>query len=83
MSEPHIASRAPIVLTLEPGTYSWCACGRSKTQPFCDGSHEGSGFEPRELVITAPTRISLCACKHTKNAPKCDGSHKSLPQCSS
>ncbi len=23
-------------------SYWWCACGRSKSQPFCDGSHKGT-----------------------------------------
>jgi CDGSH-type Zn-finger protein len=79
MQDRALGGRVPIVLTLEPGTYWWCDCGRSKSQPFCDGSHEGTGYEPRELVITQTTRISLCTCKLTKNAPRCDGSHKSLP----
>ena len=47
MSEPIIAGRKPKGVTLSKGeTYSWCACGRSKNQPFCDGSHPGTGLEP-------------------------------------
>jgi CDGSH-type Zn-finger protein len=79
MAERMIGGRAPIVMTLEPGTYWWCACGRSKMQPFCDGSHEGTGFEPKEFTITESRRVSLCTCKLTRNPPMCDGSHKSLP----
>ena len=79
MELPQIAGRVPIVTELQPGTYYWCACGRSKTQPWCDGSHEGTGIEPRELVLTAAKRVALCTCKRTKNAPMCDGSHKALP----
>ncbi len=74
-----IGGLKPIVLELQPGTYWWCACGRSKIQPFCDGSHEGTGIEPREVVIGAPTKCSLCTCKLTRNPPFCDGSHKSIP----
>ena len=46
MSEPHIAKREPAGLTLEPGTYWWCACGLSEKQPFCDGHHKGTEFHP-------------------------------------
>jgi CDGSH-type Zn-finger protein len=77
--DPVCAGRAPVVLTLEAGTYWWCACGRSKMQPFCDGSHEGTGIEPREVTISAPTKVALCTCKLTARPPFCDGSHKRLP----
>ncbi len=46
MSEVTIAAKKAAVLELEPGTYYWCACGRSKNQPFCDGSHKGTDFKP-------------------------------------
>src|ERR1039458_1044376 len=39
MSDPIIFQKGPMVQQTEPGTYWWCACGRSATQPFCDGSH--------------------------------------------
>jgi len=78
MSEPKIAGTTPAVLELEPGTYYWCACGRSKDQPWCDGSHEGTEFGPREVTIDTKKRYALCLCKHTGNAPFCDGSHTKL-----
>ncbi len=55
-----------------------CACGLSKNKPFCDGSHKGTGFEPREFIVEAKTRIALCQCKHTHDSPRCDGTHKTL-----
>lgn len=78
MDDPVIAQKAPYELELEPGTYYWCACGRSKSQPFCDGSHEGTGFEPKEFVITEKQTVSLCGCKWTADPPFCDGAHESL-----
>ena len=73
-----MAQKAPYELELEPGTYYWCACGRSKNQPFCDGSHEGTGFEPKEFVIAEKQTVSLCGCKWTADAPFCDGAHENL-----
>jgi CDGSH-type Zn-finger protein len=79
MPDPTIALRRPAVLELDPGTYWWCACGRSADQPFCDGSHKGTGFTPQELEITERQRVFLCQCKHSGNAPYCDGTHNTLP----
>ncbi len=78
MDDPVIAQKAPFELELEPGTYYWCACGRSKSQPFCDGSHEGTGFEPKEFVIAEKQTVFLCGCKWTADPPFCDGAHESL-----
>lgn len=78
MTEPLIAAKAPARLTLEAGTYYWCACGRSKKQPFCDGSHQGTGLEPLAFEVTQQQEVVLCLCKHSKTPPYCDGSHKSL-----
>lgn len=78
MATPEIPQKSPVRMELEPGTYWWCACGKSQNQPFCDGSHEGTEFEPQEVVITEQKMYSLCACKHSKMGWKCDGTHKSL-----
>jgi CDGSH-type Zn-finger protein len=79
MEEPVIAARKPASLELEPGTYYWCRCGLSKKQPFCNGSHYSTKFQPMEFHVLEKKRFSLCQCKRTKIPPHCDGTHNTLP----
>ncbi|MCB1547037.1 MAG: CDGSH iron-sulfur domain-containing protein [Hyphomicrobiaceae bacterium] len=77
--DPIPAQLCPYQVTLEGGrTYSWCSCGRSKKQPFCDGSHRGTGLEPVRFVASATGTVNLCGCKSTDDQPFCDGSHNVL-----
>ncbi len=78
MKRPTIAEKSPKMLTLEAGTYFWCSCGKSKNQPFCDGSHQGTEFTPLAFEVTEKKDVWLCQCKHSKNKPFCDGTHKIL-----
>jgi CDGSH-type Zn-finger protein len=79
MDQPEIAGRAPIPVDVEAGkSYWWCACGRSKSQPFCDGSHEGTPFTPIEYKAEATKRVVFCVCKRSQKKPLCDGTHKTL-----
>jgi len=79
MTSPTIAARAPIGVDVEAGkAYFWCACGRSKTQPFCDGSHKGGAFTPVKWTAAETAKVFFCVCKHTKGQPLCDGTHKTI-----
>jgi CDGSH-type Zn-finger protein len=78
MKEPKIAAKSPKMVTLEPGTHFWCACGKSNNQPFCDGSHRGTEFTPVMFKIDEKKDAWLCRCKHTGNKPYCDGTHNTL-----
>ena len=79
MNEPHIAAKQPAAVEVSAGqTYYWCSCGRSKNQPFCDGSHGGTGFEPQTYTAEKSGTVYFCQCKHSANAPLCDGAHKQL-----
>lgn len=78
METPKIADTKPAVLELEAGDYFWCSCGQSSKQPFCDGSHKGSGFAPQKVTIDEKKTVALCNCKHSDNKPFCDGAHSKL-----
>lgn len=81
MATPQIGGTAPIIVDVVAGeTYWWCACGRSTTQPFCDGSHSGSEFTPLAWQANKTGKVALCTCKRTGNAPLCDGTHTRLEQ---
>lgn len=79
MSEPTIAQKGPYPVNVEAGkTYYWCACGQSKNQPFCDGSHKGSAFAPKRFTAEKDGTVYFCGCKHSQNGALCDGSHSKL-----
>nr|XP_021502505.1 CDGSH iron-sulfur domain-containing protein 3, mitochondrial isoform X2 [Meriones unguiculatus] len=79
-AKPVVAQKTPIKLELVAGkTYRWCVCGRSKSQPFCDGSHffQRTGLSPLKFKAQETRTVSLCTCKATQRPPYCDGTHKS------
>jgi CDGSH iron-sulfur domain-containing protein 3 len=76
--QPTIADTKPAVLEVEPGDYWWCSCGKSASQPFCDGAHKGTGFVPQKVTVTESKKVAFCLCKHSQNGALCDGSHAQL-----
>lgn len=76
MSEAISPQNEPYSVNVEKGeSYHWCACGRSKNQPFCDGSHEGTSFTPVAFTAEKTETAYLCGCKKTASTPFCDGTH--------
>lgn len=79
MDQPTIAQAAPFAVDVEAEkTYWWCACGLSKSQPFCDGSHKPTERVPLKFVAQRSERLWLCGCKQSADKPLCDGTHRHL-----
>ena len=79
MATPNIAQKGPYSVDVEAGKkYFWCACGKSASQPFCDGSHKDTTFTPVLYRADQARTLYFCGCKHTAGAPLCDGTHNKL-----
>lgn len=80
MTKPTVAANTPVSVDLKEGEeYYFCACGKSDDQPFCDGSHQGTGITPKSFKPDEGGENWLCRCKQTGNPPYCDGTHKKVP----
>ena len=79
MTDPIVARKGPYTVDVEKGVeYAWCRCGRSRTEPWCDGSHKGTGIRPLVFKAERTETLALCGCKHTRDEPLCDGTHEDL-----
>jgi CDGSH-type Zn-finger protein len=79
MSDPIPAQKAPYEVDVEAGKeYWWCACGRSATQPYCDGSHKAVGLRPMMFKAEKTEKAWLCGCKASNKKPFCDGTHRKV-----
>lgn len=66
MKKADITSREPVAIDVKKGEDYWCCtCGKSKTQPFCDGSHDGTGCKPFHYRASSDTTEWFCSCKDT------------------
>ena len=80
MENPASPQKKPYKVKVEKGTtYSWCACGLSHKQPFCDSSHKKEGkFKSLKYLADDNKEVYFCGCKMTKHPPFCDGWHSKL-----
>ena len=79
MDKPKVVQKKPFETEIKANRiYWWCACGLSEKQPFCDGSHKGTGIKPVQYQTDKLETVNFCGCKNTKNSPFCDGSHLNL-----
>jgi CDGSH-type Zn-finger protein len=77
--EAVIAQKSPYPVAVEAGkSYWYCTCGRTKTQPFCDGTHKASSFAPVAYKAEQDEIVYFCGCRQSANGVTCDGTHESL-----
>ena len=73
-TRPICAQLGPFAVNVKAGQeYIWCSCGRSNTQPWCDGSHLGTGLKPITFVAPITAEFFMCGCKKSDNKPYCFG----------
>ncbi len=66
----------PLEVKLGEGKHKWCACGRTKKVPFCDGTCDP--VKPVKFYLEKKATVRLCSCGLTSTPPFCDGAHVEL-----
>ncbi|RNA08759.1 CDGSH iron-sulfur domain-containing mitochondrial [Brachionus plicatilis] len=83
-----IYEKMPFKFKVEKGkVYSFCTCGYSNNQPFCDSTHKmlwtthlvkkQPKYRPIKYVADDTKDVWFCNCKQSNDRPFCDGTHKS------
>jgi CDGSH iron-sulfur domain-containing protein 3 len=71
----HDRNRRPHVVTLPPGEYRWCGCGRSLRAPLCDDADAACAGRCVPFTVTPRSGTQwLCGCGRSRQLPYCDGS---------
>ena len=74
-----IAETKPAKVDLKAGEkYFWCACGRSGTQPVCDGSPRVTTITPLTVPVEEDSEAFLVHCTSPSNPPHFDRPHARL-----
>ncbi|WP_250121356.1 CDGSH iron-sulfur domain-containing protein [Chroococcidiopsis sp. CCMEE 29] len=55
MSQPN----SSVTVRLDAGTHWICSCGSSKNFPHCDGTHQGTQFQPLVLELEVPKVVEI------------------------
>ena len=58
--------------------YFICSCKLTKKQPFCDGAHVDTDYQPHMYIAEENKEVYFCGCKQSRKFPFCDGSHNNL-----
>ena len=48
---PKITQKSPYIIDEKAGKKAFCTCGISSKNPYCDGSHKGTGFSPKIIEL--------------------------------
>ncbi len=72
--------QGPHVRSESPGDRSYCTCTLAENQPYCDGSHKGTGALPLRVTLEEAKQVAWCGCRKSGNLPFCDGTHRNLPK---